>query len=327
MDVWKYSVLLILLLVVTGGCGSAENTRQATGAETPAGPQAKDALAVLFHRGNDPYSDAVREGISSAAEEYDIALEFMEASANNVDEQITLLSTAIKERFRGICIYPLDARITDTVKEASEAGIPVVTFGRELGRDVTVVSHAGTDQFHAGFAMAEHLATKLDDDDLILLLDSEDDFDSQTRRNGFVYAAEKELAKFEIVTVSCTDDPVDELQTALQEHDTAAAIVGFNVGTSEAALSVADARQDLMICGYGVWPGTKVAMEKGHLEATMLEDPYLVGFSAIMAMANHLSGEQEVAAIIATGEHVVTVDNLEDANTIRRLETNRVARD
>lgn len=323
MDVTKCNALLMMgLLFAVAGCNSSENTQQATGAEAPDQPKQKEALAILFHRGSGPFNDALRDGVSSAAEQYDIQVEFMEAGPEDVDEQITLLTAAIKERFRGICLYPLDGAVADLMATAEDSGIPVVTFGRDVGADVKVVSHAATDQFHAGRAMAEHLVTRLDDDAVILLLDCEADVDSVTRRSGFAYAAEKELEKFEIVHVPCSADPADDVQESLDEHDDVAAVVGFNVATSRAALAAAEAAE-LIVCGYGAWDGAQAAIRDGSLQATLLEDPYMIGFSAVMAMSNHLSGEESVGEFITAGEHVITAENLDDPTAARLLESNR----
>ena len=172
--------------------------------------------------------------------------------------------------------------------------------------------------------MAEFLAKRIADDATVLLVDCPSKPQSLTRRNGFVFAAEKELEKFAIVVMDCQEDTVASILESTEEYEGLAAIVAFNVPSSLAALEAlsGDEAPEILVCGYGAWDGVHTAIENGKLAATLLEDPYLIGYSAVMAMAHHLAGEKELGEYITTGEHVVSKEELEDPTTRRLIESN-----
>ena len=239
MDVRRCVALVgLLVLLASAGCNSSENSQLATGLETSEPPSQSDTIAILFHRGDAAFDNAIRDGLAAAAREYGVAVEFMEVlDRDGAEQQLELLNKAVEERCRGICIYPLDpASIVAPLTTAQQLGIPLVTFGRPVAAEVTVVSHASTDHFHAGRAMAEFCAENLADDAKVLLVDCRSNDESAARRNGFSYAAQKELERFEMIDVACEEDIVASIRGSLDEHDDAAAVVAFNVRSSQAAL-------------------------------------------------------------------------------------------
>ena len=48
----------------------------------------------------------------------------------------------------------------------------------------------------------------------------------------------------------------------------------------------------------------------------------MIGYSAVMAIANHLSGEVAVGEYITTGEHVISRAQLAEPTAQRLLESN-----
>ena len=307
------------LLAMIVGCGQVEPKTEANTPPTEQPPA--EHVAVLYYHGVSPFSQAVRDGATNAADEFDVAVEWMDAEPGDIDQQKQLLHSAISERVRGICICPLDTvAIPEALKQADAAGIPVVVFEKELEEGSKIVSCATSDHFHAGVTMAKFVSGQVNGDAQVLLVHCATDADSATRLRGFEYAATNDYTNLAVTQWDCAADPIAELeQLEVSDYDV---LVTFNVADSQAVLKKLPTDQQLTYCGFGSWSGIEDAIRDGRLAATMLEDPYLIGFSAVMALSTHLAGE-ETGEYISAGEHIVTADNLDTENVQRLLESNR----
>ncbi len=76
------------------------------------------------------------------------------------------------------------------------------------------------------------------------------------------------------------------------------------------------------IYGSGSWEGIEDELKSSALTATILEDPFLMGLSAVMTAADAIGGK-EGNGLITTGEYLVTAEKLDIERLTKLLETNR----
>ena len=76
------------------------------------------------------------------------------------------------------------------------------------------------------------------------------------------------------------------------------------------------------IYGSGSWEGIEDELKSSALTATILEDPFLMGLSAVMTAADAI-GCKEGNGLITTGEYLVTAEKLDIERLTKLLETNR----
>ena len=321
----RFLVNLICWLAVAlvAGCSSSEpTTTEATGAT--ASERQSQKIAILFRDAEDPYSRAIRDGITIAAQEFDLQLEWMPTSADDSRRQLELLRKAIDEHFRAICIAPIAAEdLVQSLEEAAEAGIPVVALERALPKAVPLVSFVSTDHFHLGRIVAQHVARQLEPGKLLLVNGSADDA-ADIRRQGFRYALNNsDLNGVKVVECNCQQS-TRVLQDALQQHDDVVAIVALDTPGAAAAVQLVVARQlDVKVYGYGAWSGIASDIQQQHLTATVLEDPYIIGYSSMLALSTHFDGGENLEFIMPEPT-IVTAGNLDEENVKRLLESNMI---
>lgn len=306
------------------GCGKS-TTDQSTAA-SPATPGSSQSTAILIREAPDGYAQALRDGISVAAQEFEIPLEWMSTTGDDSTRQVELLRKAIDERFRAICISPIDPKsIVESLEAATKAGIPVVALEQAMSSKIPLVSFVSTDHFHAGRIVAEHVAGELKLGK-VLLLEGPADENASVRRQGLRYALETELKDLSAIDVNCGQTKIKSaVEEALQQHEQVAAIVALDAPTTAAAVKlVKDNQLDLKIYGYGAWKGVETEIVKGRLAATLLEDPYIIGYSAIMALSNHFKGGENLEFIMPEPV-IVSASNVDDPTSKRLLEANSMA--
>ncbi len=310
------------MLLLFAGCGSSESTsKEATGAAT-ASPIRPERIAILIGQADDPYSQAIREGITVASQEFDLQLEWMDTPGNDSRQQAEMLQKAVDERFRAVCVAPMEAsQLLAPLEAAAEAGIPVVALEKPLPSNISLVSFVSTDHFHLGRIVAQHVSQELKAGKILLLNGSDDDA-AATRRQGFQYALTNGLTGLTAVDVNCQESVLTALWEAFQQHDDVKAVVALDAPCAAAAVRlVADKQLTVKVYGFGAWPGIQTDIQQERLAASVLEDPYITGYSAMMALSTYFHGGENLEFIMPE-PMIVTAGNLNQENIKRLLESN-----
>jgi ABC-type sugar transport system substrate-binding protein len=125
--------LLFLVLAagvfVFAGCGGGDDDEGAAGGDSVDLTQKKDVtIAVITHGEGDSFWAVVKKGAEAAAKDLGVTVRYSESN-NNPEEQAQLIEAAITEEVDGIAVSAPDPdAITDPVKSAVDAGIPVITI-------------------------------------------------------------------------------------------------------------------------------------------------------------------------------------------------------
>lgn len=318
-------------LLTANGCSySSGSSKPETRAEAP--PKSVK-IAVIYYENNSPFGKAVYEGMENAAKEYKRTIDWESVPADDAEGQAGLVKAAVKRNVTGICLCPLDPdRLVAPVEAAIEAGIPVVIFERPLTEGPKIVAFAATDSFRCGELAAAELAKRMGDKGTVLSLNSSpDDPAVRQRQFGFDYEMK---GKHQDITVISAAARVPASETAsrsslkamferhVDQADAVAALTASDSAQVQVLLgSGPNDKQDLPLIGFGVWPQVAESIANGKVVGTLLEDPMLIGYSAIMAIDGHLTGE-EIGGLITTGEHLVTKEKLQDEDVRRLLESN-----
>ena len=234
------------------------------------------------------------------------------------EQQIQVVEGFQSQGISAIVLAPLDARaLVRPVEEASRAGIPVIIFDSALDSKAAV-SFVATDNLKGGRLAGEHMGKVLGGKGKVLMLRyQEGSASTEAREEGFL-AALKE--KFPGITVISSD------QHAGPTRDTAKRVAenllnrypdlqGVYCVNESSAAGMLLALQDLgragkvAFLGFDAHPVFIEAMAKGEMSGFILQDPFGMGYQAVKTAVQHLQG-QKVPAVIDTGVHVITPDNV-----------------
>lgn len=147
----------------TTGAASAAETQAAATESQAAAPEKKDKYIIGMSQCNlgEPWRVAMNDQIAMAAEKYpEFEVIFADAAQDN-SKQIADIQNFIQQKVDLIITSPNEATpLTNVVKEAYEAGIPVILLDRKIDGD-TYTQFIGADNVDMGRVAGEYVANTL----------------------------------------------------------------------------------------------------------------------------------------------------------------------
>lgn len=263
---------------------------------------------------------AVKAGADQAAEEAGVRITF-EGPDNEtmVDRQIDMLAAALANKPAAIGFAALDSQAAiPLLRQASEAGIPIVAFDSGVDSDIPVTT-ATTDNVAAASLAADKMAELIGGSGKVAVVAH--DQTSRTgidRRDGFLDRIAAEYPGIEVVSVQYGAG--DQLQST----EVAKAILTANpdlngmFGTNEgSAIGVVNAVREMgsegiTIIGYDSGKAQTDAIREGLMAGAITQNPVGIGYETVKAALAAIAGE-ELPAIIDTGFYYYDQSNIDAA--------------
>jgi len=286
----------------------------------PASAAAQDLDIALISKGfQHQFWQAVRMGADQAAEEFGVNVTFEGPdSETQVDRQIDMLAAALARNPDAIGFAALDSQAaTPLLRQAQEAGIPVVAFDSGVDSDIPIAT-AATNNLAAAALAADKMAELIGGSGKVALVVH--DQTSRTgveRRDGFVNQIEAEYPDIEIVSIQYGAG--DHLQSTeitksiLQANPDLAGIFGANEGSAIGVVNGARelGRDDVVIIGYDSGQAQMTAIREGLMAGAITQNPIGIGYETVRAAVAAINGEA-VEEEIDTGFYWYDADNIDD---------------
>jgi ribose transport system substrate-binding protein len=281
-----------------------------------------DAIAVIPKGTTHEFWKSVHAGAEKAAQETGIAVIWKgPLREDDREDQIKVVENFTNMRVRGIVLAPLDdTALVPAVTDAVRAGIPVVAMDSSLKSD-DLTSFVATDNYKGGKLAGEHLAALVGGTGkakVMMLRYAEGSASTAERERGFLdaIAAHKEIEvvsanQYGGVTTESAFAASENLLAARKGSDGALAVQGIFCPNESTAFGMLRALEDgglagkVAFVGFDSSPKMTEAMAKGHMDATVVQDPIKMGYLAVRAMADHLAG-RPVDKRIDTGATLIT---------------------
>ncbi|KRM23620.1 D-ribose ABC transporter substrate-binding protein [Latilactobacillus graminis] len=312
----KFKVLVgimavTLLSAALAGCGGASLGGNDGGSEKTTKKTAdKVKIGASISTLNNPFFVSVKKGINDAAKKKSNVQIF--DAQNDTAKQSNDIEDMIQKKVDVLIINPVDSSaISSSVKDANDAGIPVITVDRssDSGKVLTLVSSNST---KGGQMAAKYMLEKLGNGAKIAELQGVPGASATRERGkGFENAVKgklditaKQTASFDRAKgLTVTENILQgnpEIKGLFSQNDEMA------LGAAQAAKS---ANKDLMIVGFdGETDGLK-AVKNGEMAATVAQQPEEMGRLAVKAAYDHFNGKK-VKVKIDSPLELVTTDSL-----------------
>lgn len=262
---------------------------------------------------------AVKAGAEQAAEEFGVRITF-EGPDNEtmVDRQIDMLAAALANNPAAIGFAALDSQAAiPLLRQASEAGIPVIAFDSGVDSDIPV-STATTDNLAAAALAADKMAEMLGGKGQVAVVAH--DQTSRTgidRRDGFLNRMAEAYPDIEVVTVQYGQG--DQLQSTevtkaiLTANPDLDGIFGTNEGSAIGVVNGVREMgvQGLVIIGYDSGAAQKEAVRSGLMSGAITQNPVGIGYETVKAAVAAINGE-EVPLVIDTGFYYYDASNMDE---------------
>ena len=251
---------------------------------------------------------AVKAGADKAAAELGVEVTFEGPDTEaQVDRQIDLLAAALAKTPAAIGFAALDSQAAiPLLKQAQEAGIPVIACDSGVDSDIPVAT-AATDNLAAAALAADKMAEMIGGSGKVALVVH--DQTSRTgidRRDGFVNRMKEAHPEVEIVDIQYgAGDQLQSTEIAkaiLTAHSDLKGMFGANEGS---AIGVVNAKKelgktDLVVIGYDSGAAQKAAIMDGTMAGAITQNPVGIGYETVKAAVAASKGEA-VSKSIDTG--------------------------
>lgn len=284
----------------------------------------KKYVAVIAKAVNSDFWHNVKNGVLSAATEYNVTVTF-EGPENeeDYDSQNALIEAAVNNSAEAIVLSAIDFnQSVDAVNAAVRAGVKVITIDSDLNSDA-VSLFIGTDNIAAGQAAGKVAVDSFANEANIYigLVNYNADTDNGNQREEGFKEYIHTMPNAQIVA-SVTAESNEESATAaatrlLTQDSRINVIVGFNewmtlgVGNAVKNLGLSE---KVRAVGFDSNPTSVSMLETGEMDALIVQNPFAMGYLGVEKAAALISGESLPSGELYTDVTTVTKENLFDAD-------------
>ena len=240
------------------------------------------------------------------------------ADETQITQQADLVQDMITKKVDAIVLAACDAKgLIPKVQAAMDAGIPVITIDSGVDSDLPL-TFVATDNIEGAKAAARKLAELIGEEGEVGLIPFVPGAaTSRMREEGF----KEEIAKYPKIKLVATLYSESDVKKGMDAtEDMLAAnpdIKGIFAANEPGAMGAARALEtrglagNVKLVGFDAAPAEIDALQKGIIQALIVQDPFKMGYIGVESAVKAINGEQ-VDKRIDTGVEVVTMDNFND---------------
>jgi len=249
-----------------------------------------------------PFWQIMSRGINNTAAALGYELEIYSAQ-NTAKKELELTVKAIKDNVAGIIISPTNSSACVTIlKLAKSAGIPVVIsdVGTDGGEYVSYISSNNKEgAYQIGKALVKKMVQKGWQDGTVgIIAIPQKRLNGQARTSGFMQAMDEagiKGADIKQLTSWTEEETYLYSKVLIESFPNLRAIWLQTSDRYSAALSAirdAGKKDEILLVSFDAEPIFLDLIPKGILVGAAMQQPYLMGEEALMAMHNHLNGRK-----------------------------------
>ncbi|MCB0846332.1 MAG: substrate-binding domain-containing protein [Bacteroidetes bacterium] len=304
--IFRLAFLILTLFPLITGCGGNAGKKNLKIAVVPKGK------THIFWK-------SVRAGAMKAAHEHKINI-LWESPEKESDRQtqIQIVQGFISQNVDALVLAPLDSRsLVPVVKSVNRREIPVIIFDSDLASE-DYVSFVATNNYRGGGLCAEIMAEKLEEKGRVAILRFLEGSASTTNREqGFLdrmrqIAPEVNIVSSDRYAGATFEEAVKAAEQLLSDFPKLKGVYTPNETTTYAmleALKKTGKTGTIKFVGFDSNDSITPALEAGHIDALALQDPFQMGYEAVIAAIKTANGE-EVDRRIETRIAIATHENL-----------------
>jgi|SaaInl7_200m_RNA_FD_contig_71_127898_length_1230_multi_15_in_0_out_0_1 ribose transport system substrate-binding protein len=309
-------VISLSMMAMIGLSGCKED---AAGGESTAELKKAEDITIGFSLWTMQFTffQNVEAGVKDACD--DLGFDYVMLDQNSdATKMVQDLNTLIDQGVDGIVSTPVDpGAIGPSVQAARDAGIPFVCA--DIGKSGPVNALLISDNFNGGELAAEYIDSILGDNTKKIGLGNclPQWTYARQRGEGFLAKAMElgyDVASNIIVQTPSAEGGYDTCQQMLSAVPDLAGVFFVSGREAVGAANAAEAAgQDMVVVGYNGDPEEFQAIKDGVLDATILQEPYYIGYKAVELLAEILmEGASYENVDVGVPVKLVTPDNYED---------------
>jgi simple sugar transport system substrate-binding protein len=276
---------------VLAACGTT-NTPSSSGSSEGNFPSHKQWKFVFVnHVTTNPFFVPTKYGIEDACALLGCTYQWT-GSANSIPtEMVTAFETAVTGKADGIAIALTDLKAFNApVESALSQGIPVVSYNADATGNARL-AYIGQDLYQSGFSLGQKLAQTVTSGTVAGFIATPGQLNIQPRIDGAT-AAFKQYAPnvtvTPITTGAQTADELNAVEAYYLGHKDVKGMFAVDGGSSAGLGQIMEkynlVSQGVHACGFDLEPQTLQEVQKGNLDFTIDQQPYLQGFIPVVQL-------------------------------------------
>jgi len=284
----KRVLLFLSLLVFAAGC-SLEPPQWAQGGGS-SGDDGDVVIGLSVSTLNNPFFVTLKDGLEAAAEEKGYEVKVVDAQDDSA-KQVNDIADLMQKGIDYLVVNPTDsAAISSSVESANASDIPVITLDRSV-ESGEVATFIASDNVAGGEMGAQFIVDELGEGAKVAELEGVPGASATRERGeGFINVAEESL---DVVTSQTANfnrsEGLNVTQNILQANPDIEAIFAHNDEMALGALE--SAPDDVLVVGFDGSEDAINSVENGGLDATVAQQPDLMGETAVDTVEQLQNGE------------------------------------
>jgi ribose transport system substrate-binding protein len=264
------------------------------------------------------YWRLVEKGAKQAAKEYGVLLEYAGPKQANIDEHLKTIEMSMASKVDGIITQGLsDKQFTPLINRVVER-LPVITIDTDAANS-NRMAYIGTDNYYSGFLAGKALIEDTKGQANVAIITGNFYANHQQQRvQGFRDAVKSEEG-IKIITVE--ESGISRVRAAekayqiLTDYPEVTAFYGTSALDAIGIAQVVEKRKPgtVYIMGFDTLPETLEYIAEGTIKATVVQEPYEMGYRAIQMMIDLIEGKK-VPPVVHTNTRIIRAADLPVSN-------------
>lgn len=284
-------------------------------------PHPRWKFVFVNHATTNPFFVPTRYGIQDACSLFGVRAEWRGSRRSDVSEMLAAMYQAIRFEAAGIAVSIIDPRAFNVATvEALKHGIPVVSYNADAPATSgnKRLAYIGQDLFVSGQKMGERIVELVPSGDVAGFIATPGSLNIQPRIDGAKQAIKdsgKPINFTEIATGADTAGELSKIDAYYQGHKSLKGMFAVDAGSTQGVAQTIQKyglqNKGIHGGGYDLLPTTLNLIEKGFLDFTIDQQPYLQGlYPMVQLFMYKISGGLMAPSDTNTGLLFVTKDNV-----------------
>ena len=271
---------------------------------------AQDIVVVSHGQANDAFWNVVKNGVEQAGKDVGVNVEYRAPETFDMVAMSQLIDAAVNQEPDGLIVSIPDAdALGPSIERAVAAGIPVISInsGAEVAKELGALLHVGQDEYDAGKAAGEKLAS-MGGTNAICVNHEVGNVSLDLRCEGFTEGFGGK------VTVLPTSNDPSEIESKVaaalaadESVDTVMALGASSAGEPSVAAAKASGR-DLNVASFDLSANFLQSIVDGDAAFAIDQQQYLQGYLSVNFMGLHAKYGLMPGGDVPSGPNLITQD-------------------
>lgn len=298
-------LLSMLTMLLLAGCLNKEITpiAETLKEEKKLAPSAY-TFGIIFPM-VDPAYEQITAHAEHIAQQHNIRLLVAAPDEANLEQQIRIMESMIRQNVDGIAISPVDAdALKPAINSAMANDIPVICFESD-SPDSNRLSFIGADNYETGKQLGQAVSKLLDNKGMIIVGTGMSDMLSLQQRLEGLFDYINAETKIEVLEVEYNegkkDKAIEKLEQMIDEHPHFSAFLSLDSVSSSSSILIWKATgSNRYVLGIGKTAETETAINNGQIHTIISQNEHKWGATIVQTLiaANE---QQHIASFIDMG--------------------------